>query len=290
MGALPDGRLRRRGRLPRARGRAGALGFDDQRPSRRRLLAHRPVHRGALSMATGLAIRAGQGRCPADRGKARSWPRADFAGVVTRAANTATAGGARRLNPAATGAAFAVVAPAKVNLYLHVVGRRGDGYHLLDSLVAFADIGDGVVAAPSGTLSLEVTGPEAGALAGLGADNLVLRAASRLAAHYGVAPQAALRLDQHLPVASGIGGGSSDAAAALRALAALWERPLGPAAMEIAASLGADVPVCLAGSPAWVGGVGERLELLPALPPLGIVLANPRRELPTAEVFRARRS
>jgi len=146
-----------------------------------------------------------------------------------------------------------------------------------------------VVAAPSGTLSLEVTGPEAGALAGLGADNLVLRAASRLAAHYGVAPQAALRLDKHLPVASGIGGGSSDAAAALRALAALWERPLGPAAMEIAASLGADVPVCLAGSPAWVGGVGERLELLPALPPLGIVLANPRRELPTAEVFRARR-
>jgi 4-diphosphocytidyl-2-C-methyl-D-erythritol kinase len=115
----------------------------------------------------------------------------------------------------------------------------------------------------------------------------VLRAARALAAHYGIAPAAALSLDKQLPVASGVGGGSSDAAAALRALAGLWRRPLGGVA-EIALTLGADVPACLAGRPVWVGGIGERLDPAPALPPLGIVLANPRRELPTAAVFRAR--
>ena len=155
--------------------------------------------------------------------------------------------------------------------------------------MAFADIGDEVVAAPADTLSLEVGGPEAAALAGLGDGNLVLRAARDLAAHHGLAPQVALRLDKHLPVASGIGGGSSDAAATLRALAALWGRPLDSGTMKIAATLGADVPACLDGRPAWVGGIGERLDPLPGLPPLGIILANPRRELPTAAVFRARR-
>ncbi len=143
-------------------------------------------------------------------------------------------------------------------------------------------------AAPADTLSLAVTGPEAAALAGLGDDNLVLRAARRFAARHGVAAGAALRLDKQLPAASGVGGGSSDAAAALRALAALWQRPLDDAAIDIAAGLGADVPACLDGGPVWVGGIGERLDPLPALPPLGIVLANPRRELPTASVFRAR--
>jgi 4-diphosphocytidyl-2-C-methyl-D-erythritol kinase len=172
---------------------------------------------------------------------------------------------------------------------LHVTGRRTDGYHLLDSLVVFADIGDRVTAAPADALSLTVTGPEAAALAGLGDDNLVLRAASRLAAHHGIAPRAALTLEKNLPAASGIGGGSSDAAAALRALAALWGLPpQGPDMMDIAASLGADVPACLAGRPVWVGGIGEILDPTPPLPPLGIVLANPRRELPTAAVFRAR--
>ena len=133
-----------------------------------------------------------------------------------------------------------------------------------------------------------MSGPEALALAGLGEDNLVLRAARALAGRSGARSGAALSLDKQLPVASGIGGGSSDAAAALRALAALWQCPPEGAA-AVAASLGADVPACLAGGPAWVGGVGERVEALPALPPLGIVLANPRRELPTASVFRARR-
>jgi 4-diphosphocytidyl-2-C-methyl-D-erythritol kinase len=158
---------------------------------------------------------------------------------------------------------------------------------LLDSLVAFADIGDTVTAAAADKLSLTVSGPEAAALQRIGGDNLVLRAARRLAAHYGIEPRAALTLDKHLPVASGIGGGSSDAAAALRALAGLWRRPLDDVA-AIALELGADVPACLGGRPVWVGGLGERLDPAPLLPPLGIVLANPRLELPTADVFRAR--
>jgi 4-diphosphocytidyl-2-C-methyl-D-erythritol kinase len=133
-----------------------------------------------------------------------------------------------------------------------------------------------------------VSGPEAAALTGLDGDNLVMRAARAFAAHHGIKSGAALRLDKQLPVASGIGGGSSDAAATLRALARLWDRPVDQKALEIAASLGADVPACLAARPVWVGGIGERLEPVPDLPPLGIVLANPRRELPTAAVFRTR--
>ncbi len=134
-----------------------------------------------------------------------------------------------------------------------------------------------------------MTGPEAAALAGIGDGNLVLRAARDLAAHYGVAPHAMLRLAKHLPVASGIGGGSSDAAAAMRALAALWDQSIDDEpAMRVAEKLGADVPACLVGRAAWVGGIGERIDPVAKLPALGIVLANPRRELPTASVFRAR--
>ena len=191
---------------------------------------------------------------------------------------------------------YAEFAPAKINLYLHVLGRRADGYHLLDSLVAFADIGDRIAAAPADGLSLTLVGPEAAALADLGDDNLVLRAARLLAAALAaespgrLPPGAALRLDKHLPAASGIGGGSSDAAAALRALARLWNCPFEEARlMALAAELGADVPACLAARPVWVGGSGERLEPAAGMPRAGIVLANPRRELPTAEVFRQRR-
>jgi 4-diphosphocytidyl-2-C-methyl-D-erythritol kinase len=248
-------------------------------------------------VAAGPAVRPGEGRNPGDRGQDRQ----RLAGAAADAGlgqarhsrpGREAARGARRLSGAVAGTAVAAFAPAKVNLYLHILGRRADGYHRLDSLVAFADIGDEVVAAPGDALTLDITGPEAAALAGLGKDNLVLRAARAFADRRGVAPTGALRLDKHLPVASGIGGGSSDAAATLRALAALQPRPfnpaLDPAMMEIAASLGADVPACLDGRPVWVGGIGERLDPLPDLPPLGIVLANPRRELPTASVFRAR--
>jgi 4-diphosphocytidyl-2-C-methyl-D-erythritol kinase len=187
-------------------------------------------------------------------------------------------------------------APAKINLYLHIVGRRADGYHLLDSLIAFADIGDWVSAAAAESLSLAIGGPEAGAIAGLGEDNLVLRAARLFAAEAaakapGAAPfGAALYLDKELPAASGIGGGSSDAAATLRALDRMWHGPLdSPALAALALKLGADTPACLAARPVWVGGIGEVIEDALGLPPAGIVLANPRRNLPTADVFAARR-
>jgi 4-diphosphocytidyl-2-C-methyl-D-erythritol kinase len=172
-----------------------------------------------------------------------------------------------------------VAAPAKLNLYLHVVGRRADGYHLLDSLVGFADIGDVVEARPAERLSLEVTGPFAEGLGG--DDNLVLRAARALGPGRGVA----LRLEKNLPVASGIGGGSSDAAAALLALSKLWEVPIPP---ELPIVLGADVPVCLLGRPAWLGGIGEDVVPAPPLPALGVVLVNPRIALSTPAVFKAR--
>jgi 4-diphosphocytidyl-2-C-methyl-D-erythritol kinase len=172
-------------------------------------------------------------------------------------------------------------APAKVNLFLHVTGRRADGYHLLDSLAVFPAVGDVVTAEPADALSLAVTGPFA---AGLQAepDNLLLRAARLLRPGAG----AALTLEKNLPVASGIGGGSADAAAALRLLARLWgvEGSLHTAAL----ALGADVPVCLESAPARMGGVGEVLGSAPVLPVFGMVLVNPGVAVATPAVFKAR--
>ena len=180
-------------------------------------------------------------------------------------------------------------APAKVNLYLHVIGRRADGYHLLDSLIAFADIGDTITAAPADALALTVDGPEAAGIAGLGDDNLVFRAARLLKERGRIEAGAALHLEKRLPAAGGIGGGSSDAAAVLRALSYLWDRQLDNEALAaLALELGADVPACLAARPVWVGGIGEELQPAPFLPAAGIVLANPRRPLLTADVFRRR--
>ncbi|MGX9963641.1 4-(cytidine 5'-diphospho)-2-C-methyl-D-erythritol kinase [Roseomonas sp. F4] len=176
-------------------------------------------------------------------------------------------------------------APAKVNLYLRVTGRRADGFHLLDSLAVFAGVGDRVTATVSDALELTLAGPEAGALAAE-PDNLVLRAARALAQATGVTRGAALRLEKHLPVASGIGGGSADAAAALRVLAALWG--VSADLPALAAGLGADVPVCVTGQPARMRGVGEVLSPVPTLPPCGLLLANPRLPLATPAVFRAR--
>ena len=173
-------------------------------------------------------------------------------------------------------------APAKVNLYLHIVGRRADGLHLLESLVAFAEAADMLYAEPADRLSLEVSGPFAGALAGE-ADNLVLRAARALAPGRG----ARLALKKNLPVAAGLGGGSADAAAALRLLSRLWGVEADLAAL--AAGLGADVPVCLAGETAGVAGIGERLTPLPGWPAPPLLLANPGVVLPTPAVFGARR-
>jgi 4-diphosphocytidyl-2-C-methyl-D-erythritol kinase len=176
-------------------------------------------------------------------------------------------------------------APAKINLYLHVLGRRPDGYHRLDSLVAFADIADAVSVSPAPALSLDVTGPFAAAL-GEPRGNLVWRAAEALAARIGGARGAAITLTKTLPVSSGIGGGSSDAAAALRALAKLWQTPAD--LREVALPLGADVPVCLVPRASWLGGVGEEVAPAPPLPEVAVVLANPGVALPTAGVFERR--
>lgn len=176
-------------------------------------------------------------------------------------------------------------APAKINLTLHVTGRRPDGYHLLDSLVVFAAAHDTLLARSAATLSLDITGPFAGALVPQ-PDNLVLRAARLYAEDARPAASAALTLIKRLPVASGIGGGSADAAATLRLLARLWGAA--PARHSLAQQLGADVPVCLQGQPLRMRGIGEVLDPAPPLPPVGLLLVNPGTPLATQAVFRAR--
>ena len=172
-------------------------------------------------------------------------------------------------------------APAKVNLTLHVTGRRADGYHLLESLVVFPDVGDRLSFAPADTLSLEVCGPLADGVPTDGR-NLCIRAAQL----FGTGNGAHITLEKHLPHGAGIGGGSADAAATLRGLSALWGLPL-PNAAE-ASALGADVPVCLAAPKARVmRGIGEVLEPAPSLPAFTMLLVNPRVETPTGAIFAA---
>lgn len=186
--------------------------------------------------------------------------------------------------------ALTAFAAAKVNLSLHVTGRRGDGYHLLDGLLAFPDIGDRLEARAGGSLELAIAGPQAASLDASGEDNLVLRAARALAAQAGIVPRARILLEKNLPVAAGLGGGSSDAAAALTLLARLWDLSIGEEALAaLGASLGADVPACLYGRPVWVGGIGDALTPASGLPQAGILLANPRIPLPTAAVYGARK-
>jgi 4-diphosphocytidyl-2-C-methyl-D-erythritol kinase len=183
---------------------------------------------------------------------------------------------------AAEAGAVRDAAPAKVNLALHVTGRRPDGYHLIDSLVVFAPAAaDRITVESAKDLSLAVTGPFAAAVPA-GPDNLVLRAARLLGPGRG----ARITLDKRLPVAAGLGGGSSDAAAAVRALSRLWGLPTPPAAAL--AALGADVPVCLtAPLPARMTGIGEAVTPLPGLCRVHLVLANPGVALATASVFAA---
>ena len=171
------------------------------------------------------------------------------------------------------------LAPAKINLTLHVTGQRADGYHLLDSLVVFAGFGDLLTARRLKGLSLSITGPEAAGL-GAGADNLVLRAARLMNAR-----DLALTLQKILPLSSGIGGGSSDAAACLRLVARLEGTTL--PALRTALGLGADVPVCLTPRTSRMQGIGEAITPLAALPEFWMVLVNPRVEVPTPHVFRA---
>ena len=180
--------------------------------------------------------------------------------------------------------AYAEHAPAKINLALHVTGRRADGYHLLESLAVFTELGDRVSVAPAAEDSFSVTGPFA-AHVPLDDGNLVIRARDALRAlASAAATPVAISLDKNLPVASGIGGGSSDAAATMRALARLWGIDTDLAALGL--RLGADVPMCLAARPLVARGIGEVLEEV-TLPPLPLVLVNPGVAVSTPDVFRA---
>jgi 4-diphosphocytidyl-2-C-methyl-D-erythritol kinase len=200
--------------------------------------------------------------------------------------SAASADASEREPPAAL---IVEAAPAKINLCLHVLGRRPDGYHEIDSLVGFAALGDSLAVEPSTGATLEIDGPFARDCPAAGA-NLVMRAAMMLAATGARPLMAALHLDKQLPVAAGVGGGSADAAAALRALRRLWKIEIDEALLTgMGLSLGADVPVCLAGRPSRVRGIGERVETLAPLPRAALLMVHPGIALPTADVFAARR-
>jgi 4-diphosphocytidyl-2-C-methyl-D-erythritol kinase len=178
-------------------------------------------------------------------------------------------------------------APAKINLTLRVLGRRADGYHELESLVAFAGVGDALTFAPGGALTLAVSGPTAQA-AGDNADNLVLKAARALAGRIAGLTLGGFALSKRLPVAAGLGGGSADAAAALRLLARANGVALDdPRLMQAAQATGSDVPVCLDPKPRLMRGVGDVLSAPLDLPRLFTVLVNPGVAVSTRDVFAA---
>ncbi|MCM2503175.1 4-(cytidine 5'-diphospho)-2-C-methyl-D-erythritol kinase [Aureimonas altamirensis] len=189
----------------------------------------------------------------------------------------------------AAGAAKTATAHAKINLALHVVGRRADGYHLLDSLVAFADAGDRLTLTPADDDALHLSGPFGHGLKGH--DNMVARALA-LARQVGEAHGHAIgplsiQLEKNLPIASGIGGGSADAAAVLRALSPGMPQAARQDLARAALDLGADVPMCLDGRALVARGIGEALSPLPQFPALPMVLANPGIAVSTPAIFRA---
>ena len=179
------------------------------------------------------------------------------------------------------------LARAKINLALHVTGQRDDGYHLIDSLVTFANFGDEVSVSPAAELTLSIDGPFAHEL-DASENNLVLKAARLLLGLKGGAKfGAAIHLTKNLPVASGVGGGSADAAAALSALIDLWGISLDDDELHaLALQLGADVPMCLAGKPCTARGIGEELHPV-SLPSMNIVMVNPLVSVSTPTVFNA---
>ena len=179
-------------------------------------------------------------------------------------------------------------APAKLNLYLHVIGQREDGYHELDSLVAFASVGDLVYARPAANLNLTINGPFARQLHSI-SDNLVWRTANALQNITGVHVGADLVLTKNLPISSGIGGGSANAAATIRALIGLWDINQNDYDLSaFALALGADVPVCLYGQAAFMGGIGEEIAPGPEIPNVDLVIVNPGVPVSTPDVFKIR--
>ncbi|KQV43722.1 MULTISPECIES: 4-(cytidine 5'-diphospho)-2-C-methyl-D-erythritol kinase [unclassified Rhizobium] len=192
-----------------------------------------------------------------------------------------------------------LIAPAKINLALHVIGQKPDGYHLLESIVTFADRGDRIGFSRAEIDRFTVSGPFAADIPADGAvaaGNLVIKARDglrRLLAQRGLAAAPVhLHLEKNLPVTSGIGGGSADAAATLHGLMALWDAPLSDPAFEaalavLAVELGADVPICLRGKPLVARGIGEDTETLANFPAFPMLLVNPRVPVSTPAIFRA---
>lgn len=181
---------------------------------------------------------------------------------------------------------FKLLAPAKINLFLHITGKREDGYHQLQSLMVFVDVGDEMEFARHDSLFIDVDGPFAGDMPSPH-DNLVYKAAQLLASDYKMSAHGRVMLNKKLPVASGIAGGSSDAATALLGFARLWGLPEEQHRLQkLAQKLGADVPACLLRRPVWAEGIGEKMTPMSEMPPMHFVLANPMVATPTPEVFR----
>lgn len=190
---------------------------------------------------------------------------------------------------AAVSGVVTVAAPAKINLYLHIIGRRADGFHELDSLLVFTELADSLTMEKAEGPKLEADGPFADRLPD-DEGNLVVRAAHALAEATGRRADAGFKLTKNLPVAAGLGSGSADAAAALKGLAALWG--LAEDAVDMIAlgrEIGSDVPACLLSVPVYVGATGEDLEEAPPLPRAGVLLVNPGVTLSTPSVFENRR-
>ena len=182
---------------------------------------------------------------------------------------------------------FIEFAPAKINLALHVLGRRADGYHELDSIVAFADVGDTLNFQPADRFAITTSGPFARDLPPTDG-NIISRVWEKFSALIPGVPPMAIHLTKNLPVASGIGGGSANAAATLRGLLRLSGLPPDvPEVRSLALALGADVPVCMTGRACRMRGVGERIEILENFVPVRALLANPGVPVSTAEVFNA---
>lgn len=188
---------------------------------------------------------------------------------------------------------LSVLAPAKINLYLHVTGKRDDGFHELDSLIAFANIGDQITIKEAPEFSFDVDGPYARAFTAPELDqtaqskNLVVKAAWQLAELLERDPGVSIRLTKNMPLAAGIGGGSADAAATIWALLELWDVNAGsiPGFDRVLLSLGADVPACMACEPVRIGGIGEDVTPVDGLDEMSAVLVNPGKHCPTADVF-----
>lgn len=194
-----------------------------------------------------------------------------------------------------TNNSLTIFAPAKINLNLYVTRKRDDGYHTLDSLVSFVDVGDQITISPAESFSFTITGPFADGFSAAeqsaqpGSSNIVVRAAYALAVKLNKELNLAITLTKNLPLAGGIGGGSADAAATLWGLMEFWRvRPQAiPDLTALMLSLGADVPVCLACRPVIMRGIGEELSPPPPVREMPIVLVNPLKESSTAAIFRA---